>query len=175
MWCFRMWDLKIKDLNPSPTSALGVKSPHLQLLRVNKQLCSNPTSSNTTSLNSRLAPRIMHGGDVHGHRLRSSLTACRREIVLLLAACREEAKASFALPLTGVSRLAGAILSNGLAASHDYEHPCARHPGLLVGCMRSFLDPRKRYRGQAARVRCRFGLPIGPLKASAECHIGPQI
>ena len=40
--------------DPSPISALGVKSPHLQLLRVNQLLCSNPTSSNTTSLNTRI-------------------------------------------------------------------------------------------------------------------------
>ena len=53
MWCVRMWGLKIIVLNPSPMSALGVKSPHLQLLRVNKLLSSNPTSSNITSLNSR--------------------------------------------------------------------------------------------------------------------------
>ena len=38
--------------DPSPISTFGVKSPHLQLLRVN-QLFSTPTSSNTTSLNSR--------------------------------------------------------------------------------------------------------------------------
>ena len=50
---FRMWGFKILVVNPSPTSALGVKSPHLQLLRVNQLLCSNLTSSNTTSLSSR--------------------------------------------------------------------------------------------------------------------------
>ena len=54
MWCFRMWCFKILILNPSPISALAVKSPHLQFLRVNKPLLSNPTSSNTTSLNSRV-------------------------------------------------------------------------------------------------------------------------
>ena len=37
-------------------SALGVKSPHLQLLRVNQLSCSNPTSSNTTSLNTQKTP-----------------------------------------------------------------------------------------------------------------------
>ena len=37
---------------PSPISALGVESPHLQLLRVNKLLVSNPSSSKTTSLSS---------------------------------------------------------------------------------------------------------------------------
>ena len=37
--------------NPSPISALGVKSPHLQFVRVNQLLGSNPTSSNTISLN----------------------------------------------------------------------------------------------------------------------------
>ena len=47
-------------VNPSSISALGAKSPHLQLLRVDKQLLSNPTSSNTTSLNSRACP-----GDGH--------------------------------------------------------------------------------------------------------------
>ena len=36
MWCFRMWGLKKLALNPSPMSAFGVKSPHLQLLRVNR-------------------------------------------------------------------------------------------------------------------------------------------
>ena len=46
--------------NPSPISALGVKSPHLQLLRVNNLLCLHPTSSNTTSLNSRL---VRNGSD----------------------------------------------------------------------------------------------------------------
>ena len=40
--------------NPSPISALDVKSPHLQFLRVNQILRSNPTSSNTASLNSRI-------------------------------------------------------------------------------------------------------------------------
>ena len=38
---------------PPPKSAFGVKSPHLQLLRVNQLLLSNPTSSNTTCLKSR--------------------------------------------------------------------------------------------------------------------------
>ena len=42
--------------NPSPISVFGVRSPHLQLLRANKRLCSNPTSSNTTSLNSLCRP-----------------------------------------------------------------------------------------------------------------------
>ena len=52
MWCFRVWGLKIIVLNPSPISALGVKSPQLQLLTVNKHPQTNTTSSNTTSLNS---------------------------------------------------------------------------------------------------------------------------
>ena len=56
MWCFRMWGLKIIVQNPSPISALGVKSPHLHLLRVDKLLLLNPTSSNATSLNSRCVP-----------------------------------------------------------------------------------------------------------------------
>ena len=51
MWCFRMLCFK------TPTHIIfrcGVNSPHLQFLRVNQLLsCSNPTSSNTTSLNSR--------------------------------------------------------------------------------------------------------------------------
>ena len=46
MWWFRMWALTIFGFNPSPTSALGVKSPHLQLLRVNQLVVSNPTCSN---------------------------------------------------------------------------------------------------------------------------------
>ena len=50
---FRMWCLKITVLKPSPVSALGLRSPHLQFSRVNQLICSNPTSSNTTSLNSR--------------------------------------------------------------------------------------------------------------------------
>ena len=53
MWCFRMWGLKIVVLNPPPISTIDVKLPHLQLLTVDKLLLSNPTSSNTTSLNSR--------------------------------------------------------------------------------------------------------------------------
>ena len=53
MWRFRMWGFKILVSNPSPISASGAKSPSLQFSRVNKLLCSNPTSSNTTSLNSR--------------------------------------------------------------------------------------------------------------------------
>ena len=52
-WCFRMWGLNISVQNPSLISALGVKSPHLRLSRVNQLFCSNPTSSDTTSLNSR--------------------------------------------------------------------------------------------------------------------------
>ena len=31
MWCFRMWGFKLLVLNPSPISALGVKSPHLSV------------------------------------------------------------------------------------------------------------------------------------------------
>ena len=54
MWCF-----KIRLFNPSPTSALGVKSLYLQLLRVNQLLCSNPTSSNTTSLNSQRLCQVL--------------------------------------------------------------------------------------------------------------------
>ena len=42
MWCFRMWCFKMLVLNPSPISALGVKSPHLQLLRVNKHTLFKP-------------------------------------------------------------------------------------------------------------------------------------
>ena len=54
MWCFRMmWGLNVIVKNSSPISAVGVKSPHLQLLRVNQLLFSNPASSNTASLNSR--------------------------------------------------------------------------------------------------------------------------
>ena len=45
--------------NLSPISALAVMSPHLQFSRVDKLSCSNPTSSNTTSLNSR--PELSHG------------------------------------------------------------------------------------------------------------------
>ena len=52
MFRFRMWGFNILHSNPSPISALGVKSPHLELLRVNKLLCLNPTSSDTASLNS---------------------------------------------------------------------------------------------------------------------------
>ena len=55
MLCFRISGFKIPVQNPSPISVLGVKSPHLQCLTVNKSLlCSNPKSSNTTSLNSRV-------------------------------------------------------------------------------------------------------------------------
>ena len=43
--------------NPSPISAFGEKSPHLRLLRVSKLSLSNPTSSNTTSLNSEWCQR----------------------------------------------------------------------------------------------------------------------
>ena len=39
--------------SPSRIPGLGMKSPHLQLLRLHKLLFSNPTSSNTTSLNSQ--------------------------------------------------------------------------------------------------------------------------
>ena len=39
--------------NPSPISGVGVKSPHLHLLRVKQLLFSNPASSNTASLNSQ--------------------------------------------------------------------------------------------------------------------------
>ena len=55
--CFRMRGLKMIVSNPPPISALGVKSPHLQLWRVKKLLCSKPTSSNTTSL-SILCPAL---------------------------------------------------------------------------------------------------------------------
>ena len=34
MWCFRMWSFEILVLSPSFMSALGVKYPQLQLLRV---------------------------------------------------------------------------------------------------------------------------------------------
>ena len=49
--CFRMRGFKVLVFNPSPISALDVKSPHLPFLRVNKLLFSNPTS-----LNSRFPP-----------------------------------------------------------------------------------------------------------------------
>ena len=45
MWCFRMWGLNILVSNPSPISAIDVKSPHLQFLRVNTLSFLNPTSS----------------------------------------------------------------------------------------------------------------------------------
>ena len=57
-WGFR--DVVFQDVgfqnagqNSSTASALGVKSPHVRLLRVNQPLFSNPISSNTTSLSSR--------------------------------------------------------------------------------------------------------------------------
>ena len=54
MCCFRMCGVSnCYFQNPLPISALGVKSPCLQFLRINKQLFRIPTSSNTTSLNSR--------------------------------------------------------------------------------------------------------------------------
>ena len=60
LWVFR--DVVFQDvgfehvmlvLNSSPISALGLKSPQFQFLRVNQLLLSNLTSSNTTSLNFR--------------------------------------------------------------------------------------------------------------------------
>ena len=36
MWCLRTWGFKLLIGNPSAMSALGVKSPHLQFLRVNQ-------------------------------------------------------------------------------------------------------------------------------------------
>ena len=70
MWCFRMSDFNLLFSPPSPIYVLGVKSPHLQLLRVNKQLFSNPTSSNTTSLNSRTARYPYAQGCATGDALR---------------------------------------------------------------------------------------------------------
>ena len=66
--------LKIMVSNPSAISALGVKSPHIQLLRVNRLLRSNPTSSNTTSLNSRVRGRPAADPGAGG----TSSTAMRR-------------------------------------------------------------------------------------------------
>ena len=54
-------------LNHSPISDLGVKCPHLQFLRVDKRLCSNPTSSNTTSTNSRSRRGTRLGRARRGH------------------------------------------------------------------------------------------------------------
>ena len=47
---FRIFGLKQIVQTPSPITALGVKAPHLQFLRVS---LSNPTPSTSTSLNSR--------------------------------------------------------------------------------------------------------------------------
>ena len=47
-----------------------MKSPHLQWLRVNYILFSNPTSSNTTSLNSRLSFKPLHSHATYAtHRI----------------------------------------------------------------------------------------------------------
>ena len=56
MCCFRTCGFKIRFPPPSPISASGVKSPRLQLMRVNQLSFSSPTSSNTASLNSRTGP-----------------------------------------------------------------------------------------------------------------------
>ena len=42
IWCFRMWCFKKIVLNSSPISALEVKSPYLQFLRVNHTLFQTP-------------------------------------------------------------------------------------------------------------------------------------
>ena len=47
---------------------------------------------------------------------RSFLTACGREVVLLLPACGEEVKPSLPLSLIGLSRSEGAASSNRLVA-----------------------------------------------------------
>ena len=61
--------------NPSPISALGVKSPHLKFLRVNQLSFSSPTSSNTTSLHPR-NPRILKLSELGecNHNLSPSLS-----------------------------------------------------------------------------------------------------
>ena len=57
---------------------------------------------------------------------RSFPTACHRERIVILPACREEARASFPLRPTGPYRFGGAAFADRLAASRDYEHPRLR-------------------------------------------------
>ena len=79
IWSFRMWDFKILVKNPSPISALGVKSRCLQFVRVNQLLCSNPTSSITTSLNTQnTAPRHTRAGAVELVRMHEGARASLR-------------------------------------------------------------------------------------------------
>ena len=58
MWCFRMWGFETLFSKPLTHISFGCEVPTPSVLRVNKlnktnqQLVSNPTSSNTTSLNS---------------------------------------------------------------------------------------------------------------------------
>ena len=60
--------------------------------------------------------------NIYTYRLRSFLTACRKEIVCFLTPCRKEARYSFLLPLTGPCRLEGTALRERLAASRNRKH-----------------------------------------------------
>ena len=54
MWCLGMLDLKIIVVKPLTHISLRCEAPTPSALRVGQLLCSNPSSSNTTSLNSQL-------------------------------------------------------------------------------------------------------------------------
>ena len=85
------------------------------------------------------------GGALCGPRLRSFLTACRKEIDDILTTCRKEAKASFPLPLSGPHRLEGTTLSDRLAGRPNCSttnipgrHSC----GLFAACLSSLFSRR---------------------------------
>ena len=53
---------------------------------------------------------------------KSISTACRKEILFRVAACRMEVKSSFPLPPSGPYRLEGITWSDRLAASGNHKH-----------------------------------------------------
>ena len=104
-------------------------------------------TSGKTALRQYPMLRYRLNSAVYTYRPRLFLTAVMfivsvqgRSIIssLFLAARREEAKASFPLPLPGPRRSQGAALSDRLAASRDYNHrdllwaPCKWAPSLLA-------------------------------------------
>ena len=82
-WRLRMWGFKILCSKPLTHIRLGVRSPNLQSLRVNKLLSSNPTSSNTTSLNSRVLALTLRprGGQVRARIRRQGIVLKHRNFL----------------------------------------------------------------------------------------------